>query len=964
MSEFDNIKRTRIQSASLINPNEGVTKSFFDVAADFQNMSAGFAQEAKQEAGDAGRLAGQNSVSINPDGTISRSAVPDAGKFFSKEYMAAQRTAAKGALETSIKARTQEFLVEHQNDPNALKKFDQFKTSYIDSLVGNLHKDIQGQVALVADQVVRGTINSINDADVRRAHENGMLTFENNLTSDLNNLAELRRAGANQKANELEQKIYGDMTDASQTWLTTSGLEAINKQILVANESGNVVNATEGMSFENAQAYLNAYRNKPIDGLGPAEKAKIVQEAEAKISRAIASRNFAESEEARAAEGPLLDAKRSIVEATRNLPHAAQLTPSEVDRIYQSNGLHRMMHIPSVERQYLQDIGASVNQQKAAYADKIAAKVGWDIVSIKEGKTTYGTVLMSPHADDFSSGDFLNLWKAEQVRLSGLEELDLADLANSTEKKISLFQFTPQHIDWYSKNGSESHQKWFRKNASSLLSKIETAYKSPAFKAYQVENFFMLNNRMPSKLPAGYDSEMEKRLFSGGSFNPLDQNHLEIATKEMFQKKRIPQWMSDGLFNNYNALFLHNQDAAAKFIDLVGLMKDPENASLHKGLPQIFHDSQSVYNLAGLVSLPPDRYDRAINNFFSERGDQKQTTEEIYKRYTQGGSNSFMSELSEAVSASAKATQMIDSFVGGAGPFRWLFGANGREMLEGAGIVPSSLSNIFSSPDFTANNQEAIDEIEGIAAAYAIAGDSNPWQKAMETFAGRGGGFTIRNGELVLSSHSYEKALENAGIEDSPMKYARYALLDHMDKVKEAVAREGGGDFGKDWSWSRLLGSEAEFIDFSEFSFGDTFGLWEGGDLGEDIESQTKSFNRFEEAYNEGRIEITSAHIGANAFYVTLNLGKRDGRGNEVKVTLPNLLRIGPDSHQMVSSEIVKEQYGRGAVRRFMSHPEMQVQKIATGRYDKEDADLQAFQAKQWRIQMGIAIEENKGLVE
>ena len=73
MSEFDGIKRTRIQQQAIVNPNAARAQSFFDIAAEARSMQTEFSNEAKQEAADAGRLAGQNSVAINKDGSITES---------------------------------------------------------------------------------------------------------------------------------------------------------------------------------------------------------------------------------------------------------------------------------------------------------------------------------------------------------------------------------------------------------------------------------------------------------------------------------------------------------------------------------------------------------------------------------------------------------------------------------------------------------------------------------------------------------------------------------------------------------------------------------------------------------------------------------------------------------------------------------------------------------------------------
>jgi hypothetical protein len=99
-------KQTNIQVRGVSQSNE------YDAAAEGLNAAADFfASQADQlfsraaeDAQKEGKLQGENSIVINPDGTITRDPLPDAGRYFNESYLVAQRTAAASAANTSIRS--------------------------------------------------------------------------------------------------------------------------------------------------------------------------------------------------------------------------------------------------------------------------------------------------------------------------------------------------------------------------------------------------------------------------------------------------------------------------------------------------------------------------------------------------------------------------------------------------------------------------------------------------------------------------------------------------------------------------------------------------------------------------------------------------------------------------------------------------------------------------------------------
>jgi hypothetical protein len=957
-NEFDSIKRTRIGSAPIIDPNASATQSWFNIANQTLSLAQDFGNEAKQEAADAGKLAGENSVSLNPDGSISRAQVGDAGKFYTKAYMGAQRVAAKNGLETSIRARAQEFLTEHQNNPDAIAKFeDEFKKGYLEPLVGGLNKDIQGQVGVVAELVYRGGLNSLSDIEMRRSFEVNKVQYEQGQTADLNNLREAYVTGNTALAAKIEEKLYGDAQEANGggdgVLLTVAGIEQLNKNMIIAKESGSVINKSKNMNPVAAMQYFKKYQESAIDGLGAADKAKIVADGEAELSRRLQIRNQMLTEKTIQLREPLAMASALLAEARMQLSNGQFLRTFQIDKIFEKAGLKNEMNDPTVSEFYYRNALQSRADGDAAMQEVSKNDAFFAGEKIEAGTMTYTNVVNSPGWDRYSPESRRALWNSEMVRMKKQFDFNEKVDLHTMDLLIQNEEFSLEHLNAILRDPSDPRYKFMVENSEKITTKVTKYLASDTFKYKLAVNTLSKTGEIPKDLRAAHDREYLKSAY-GGQFNSQDKNHIEKGFKDIAIFGYVPVYM-EPMFDNWKSL-LRDQNVGNLILEQVSALGQANNIGALDLLPAELSDQNNVNRLRAIMGLPPEAFKTAIIKEFtkdptdlSNQEEKRRLQEKYYGSRESGwfgpsnlnrGQELVLGELQRSINAGTSVGVALDGIFGRGGPLRAIIpGIDGREMLEGTNVIPKSIRGFLSNPEgMVADNPTIVNRIADMAYAYELAGVNRPVQKALAALATEGGGFSAvaEPGKIKLVSQSFEQKVQNLGMEVSPAKYLYSVLQNHAEEISKTM---GEKDFGPDWFWGRLFSREVEIVDFSEMRFFDSFGPFGGGDLGTDAKEQIKNFARFEQAYMDGKIEVKSFNERSGAFQLTFTLGSKDGSGEPIRVTMNDLLlTVDRESRGLVAQENVKQEVGRNAVSRFFSASTSLSNAVTPRLFNSEDA--------------------------
>ena len=953
MSEFDGIKRTRIQEQPIVNPNATRTQSFFDIAAEAQSMQAEFANEAKQEASDAGRLAGQNSVSINSDGSITRALVPDAGRYYTKDFVSAQRVAAKSSLESSIRLKAQEFIGKNKNNPDAAADFnEEFKVNYLEPLLDGMNPDIRGQVEVVAHGVFMGTLNHLSELEMARSHKDGQAVYEFNSKRDLSALEQMRaQEGMEKQAEALEQKIYGDAQDAHPQFLTMAGIEQLNVSIIAAKESGNLIRETDKMSLSQAVAHIAEFKKKTLDGLGIADMAKIAAEAESRVAEKSRVRSIQESEYERLAKPKILAAEVLLAEIRMNAPQGGIVTPASIKEIMQKTGLDEISNtVPSVKVWEIKQLVASKEEQDELIAATYKDFAFYKISDVASGKTAYGDLMLSDAWQHFDVQDRHSLYNAHLVKLKAdLKENEVNDLV-TVEKMIRAGDFVVGDLHALME-GPSTQSKFFRDNRAKITTYINSYHNSDAFK-YRAGNIALeTTNYVPKSLRTSRDAWNLSNNY-GGTFNANDEAHQQTAIAESVAQRYVSPYVVEA-FGNWRELVL-DQKTALWMVNTAKVFSKSGNSTLLEQLPAEFSDPKILGQIQGMAVGSEEDYVTSINKWITGNNNSSADAVDLVAKaeeFVNGigffGGDSFSSGLTDQLDAlssnSDMATTTLADIVGQGGPFRRLYGANGIDVPKGMDGVPKSIRGLINSPEFKIGSEAAVSRLKDIARGLILAG--HPEHKvtgmALDIYSESGAGIsaTASPGNHILVDHSYEKTLENAGVTESPRRVTQAVLSTIADQI-QAASPIKGADFGADWWVERAFSRDFEMFWEMFTEDGTQQGILEGGDLGGDLAENIMNEGRFEQAWNDGKVQIKSYNKDLNAFEVFLTLGAKDAGGEPIKMRLKQLIRIDQGVHALVSRKIIEKELGKGAVHRFVTSPAAALSPLAPGQYNAGETEM------------------------
>ncbi len=897
MSEFDGIRKTRLKSAPVINPNESITQGFFQFASEASAMSQQFGAEAKNEAAKAGQMAGQNSVSMNANGTITRSAVQDAGKFYTEAYMGAQRTAAKGALETNIRQETQKFLIDHQNDPKALDKFhEEFRKGYLDPLLKGLHQDISGQVGLVAEQVFKGGINTINDRDVQRRHTESVKVFKDTFDSDTKILRDLYRAGATEQAEALEQKIYGDMGDASQSFLTISGIEVANKEIVKARIGGELLAETENMDpFSGLERLRKFEETERKDGLGYSDRVELAQEAETQIKNRLTAINQ-QYDIAAAIAAPRLRAVDNILAQERlALPLNGTLPMSRIREAFKEAGFDNPEADVTAPSFYKQ-LGITKDRKDRLLEDRTTTAVQAEVQKIATGEVSVDAALNGPFSNYYSQTNIRALNEAGYQRATALMKIqENIDAAWVKENLIKTGQIGAVQIDRFVK---EDPTGIYAKNYKEFIKEVVTYKTSDTHLAKLAQEQINAGIPVSENLGPSVDAMSLKNNYDG-AFDPTNPEHMGNALDEALVQQRLPSYLSKAL-SNWETL-LPNQEAMQAITFAYDKFDDKIGASL---FPSSLRTSMKT--IKRFITAESDTYKTAVTRLYSD--DSESTRINLNEKYygDDGTDQSkhindiVVGELNNIVENTSAAGDLTADMIGNSRVIkRLLFGANfGR--LEGEGITPGELSGMFGT-EAAPTTKAFMERLNEQMYVLEAAGHADPLGKALTMMEAQGSGMSRLasfGSTRQMVNTSFEQRVKNF-IPDPSISATDVLKVEIKRQIPEIVKLANGDDFGPDGIWGRLfrqtLGTEIE----------DQMGM--GSGRKDDVKTMMDNV-RFKKLVIDGDIKVSAIDPSQNVFMVQLRLGAKKPNGQRRVINLPNYIRLDEGTMVALSKDVVQNE--------------------------------------------------------
>jgi len=172
---------------------EAQSRLFRQIADETSSIANQLFNDAAATAKKEGSTSGSNAMSMNPDGTIMRHSVPEAGTIFTENFKAAQTQAVQAATVNSFNQKQKDLLLKLAHDPDRLDKFDKEMASMTDLFVNTSSPDIRASIAtegqLLGNQGRRSLLQ-INIKEQREQQQNDVVQKIIRLSTEIQSAAE------------------------------------------------------------------------------------------------------------------------------------------------------------------------------------------------------------------------------------------------------------------------------------------------------------------------------------------------------------------------------------------------------------------------------------------------------------------------------------------------------------------------------------------------------------------------------------------------------------------------------------------------------------------------------------------------------------------------------------------------------------------------------------------------------
>ena len=167
-----------------------------DISNNFGKLANSFFADAMKDAEREGSLAGQNAISVGPDGSVERNPIPDAGSVFTNAFMQAQRIADVKGTRLHIANQAQKIADSLKYDPErnakGIREFNTIKQTVLNTVPA----DIRGQVELDLAEILPQYQRNLEQINATELHAQLKQNTGIQIQFDSDKIAETARVGA------------------------------------------------------------------------------------------------------------------------------------------------------------------------------------------------------------------------------------------------------------------------------------------------------------------------------------------------------------------------------------------------------------------------------------------------------------------------------------------------------------------------------------------------------------------------------------------------------------------------------------------------------------------------------------------------------------------------------------------------------------------------------------------------
>jgi hypothetical protein len=881
-------KQTNIQVRGVSQSNE------YDAAAEGLNAAADFfASQADQlfsraaeDAQKEGKLQGENSIVINPDGTITRDPLPDAGRYFNESYLVAQRTAAASAANTSIRSQAQEFLVKHQNDPDAVSKFEEaFVPEFIQPIIDSAGADIKGEIAVKAKAISDGVRNQLSNIAIERDRKEQIAQVKTEIKSIISDIQQMHKGGfggtevADAAAVGLAAKLKAAIEGGL---INKADVQAYAKSGHMAALGGDLMAKVKDKGHAAGMKIINDFLQKGAPGMDEEDLAQIASAARSVVVRDAQQVALYYEERGRA----ITEAFTSAEAELRELSLRDALTHDRKQEIIEKYRLDSYRDDPRGRRALwaLQDYSST--QIERMDKEARAKTLAYDTGAYQDGKMSIWEFERRFNAGYYNADAATithvgNVIRSNEARvIKAMEEDVHNDWMRIIHQNVEVGAYTEETLKLSARRDDE-YGEWTMKNfgkIKTILADADTKLKGTGLE-YRVSK--------AASDPGGKDwwNQFQAKTFNG-KFDIQNTDHANamgqvISSHMKAVGWRLPESLEDA-FKNWRS-HVSTLDGAKNISRLYDLARQ-------SGVTGIagFTDADHQELRASLARTSDPEEWKKIGNSYRDYSAQTLEWEKTLSS-TKGieeAQAAINSQFEKIAGDSSKMEAFAQALLGTGDTLRAL-GIERDTPEVGLEVLAEELKSFMSNGDLlTSANSPLSNEARNVLMNHFrsafLRGDAGVGnfelsaELAIKNFGKSGGGYTMvdprRPGELVLTHQSPELAAQKFGLPLEEM--VRGHLMGIAGEVEKTLAGVGdlssetlGGLLSKDndvlnalvaLTLPGVLSDPAGGINtiFKALSGKGQAGIFTGGDLGTTIREQISDPARFAQAFRENRILV------------------------------------------------------------------------------------------------------------
>tara|TARA_R110002020_G_scaffold48664_2_gene138567 strand:- start:4709 stop:8179 length:3471 start_codon:yes stop_codon:yes gene_type:complete len=193
---------------------EAQSRLWKQIADETSSLANRFFNDAAATAKSEGSTSGKNAMSMNPNGTIMRHSIPDAGEIYTSSFIDAQNQAVQSATLSSMREHSNDLLLKLQNNPNRVSEWDKQHQKIVETFLNSSDPDIKARIATDGEIFNKQGRRSLLQIDIKQEREKLQNNFATDIRSRVTRLNTSARAGAGIDGGDFNTDIYGGEFEA------------------------------------------------------------------------------------------------------------------------------------------------------------------------------------------------------------------------------------------------------------------------------------------------------------------------------------------------------------------------------------------------------------------------------------------------------------------------------------------------------------------------------------------------------------------------------------------------------------------------------------------------------------------------------------------------------------------------------------------------------------------------------